>query len=63
MLFQIEGEEYYPHGARGYMYFAYPDYNSPEYEASVLRLAAEMLGEYNSDLPKDARLVILLSEG
>lgn len=57
------GEEYYSHGARDYMYFAYPDYNSEEYEGSLLREEAFRLGKYNQEIPKDAKLVILLSEG
>ncbi len=58
-----EGYDITPHSASDYMYFAYPDYQSRKYEAEVMRLAADMLCDYSSDLPKDAVPVILETEG
>ena len=55
-------ELYYPKSASDYMYYAYPDYVSEEYEAHMIRQVAEMLSEY-TDLPKDAELVALETEG
>lgn len=45
---------------RDYMYFAYPDYSSKEYEAFIIREVVEMLEPYNFE--KDD-IVIILSEG
>ena len=45
---------------RDYMYFAYPDYSSKEYEAFIIREVVEMLEPYNFE--KDD-VVIILSEG
>ena len=50
-----------PKSCRDYMYFAYPDVNSREYESWVIRNAIEML-EF-SDRPKDSTLVIIETEG
>lgn len=50
-----------PKSCRDYMYFAYPDVNSREYESWVIRNAIEML-EF-SDRPKDSILVIIETEG
>jgi len=55
-------EWYYPHSASDYMYYAYPDYESKEYEAEVIRTVAYMLNDY-TELPKDARLFALETEG
>ena len=57
------GEEYYPKSASDYMYYAYEDWHSKEYEADILRTVAYMLGEYDYDLPKGYKLVILETEG
>lgn len=57
-----EGEKYYPHPVSDYMFYAYPDYSSKEYEADVLRVVAEMLRGY-STLPKGSKLVVLETEG
>ena len=57
----IEGEEYTEKNASDYMYYAYPDYTSIEYEAFLLRKAAEML---QNDMDSDTdRYVILMTEG
>ena len=55
------GEWYYPKSASDYMYYAYPDYNSREYEAFILRFVVEAMRDYN--LPKDTEYVILETEG
>lgn len=55
-------EWYYPKTASDYMYYAYSDYESREYEAEMIRSVAEMLKEY-SDLPDDAKLLALETEG
>lgn len=53
---------YCPKAASDYMYYAYPDYNSKEYEAEMVRSVAYMLNDY-SELPKDAILLALETEG
>lgn len=50
-----------PRSCRDYMYFAYPDVNSREYESWIIRNAVEMLEL--SDRPKDSVLVIIETEG
>ena len=52
-----------PHPATDYMFFAYPDYGSKEYECEVIRTAADYLGDFNSSLPKGYKLVVLETEG
>ncbi len=54
--YDCEGEELEIHSVRDYAYFAYPEYRSPEYEAMLLREAAEV---YRFAIPDDAKLVIL----
>lgn len=49
-----------PKSCRDYMYFAYPDTESKEYEACVIRLAAEV---FEFAIPKDATMVIIETEG
>ena len=56
------GTWYYPKCASDYMYYAYPDYESKEYEAEMIRSVAYMLKEY-MDLPEDAVLLALETEG
>ena len=56
-----EDEECTHNSAADYMYYAYPDYRSKEYEAFVLRLEAEDY-EYVFN-NNDASIVILLWEG
>ena len=56
------GELYYPRTASEYMYYAYPDYESKEYEAAMIRNVADMLEGYE-DLPEDAILLALETEG
>ena len=55
------GIEYTEPNASDYMYYAYPDYHSKEYEAFILRELAEALRDYN--MPKDVKYVILETEG
>ena len=59
----IEGEEYQPTCAADYMYYAFVDYTSKEYESFIIREVAEMLDDYDSDLPKDRELVVIETEG
>jgi len=59
--YDAEGEKIEHHSARDYMYYAYPDYFSREYEAEMLRVTAGMLDEY--DLPKGSELVVIEDEG
>lgn len=57
-----EGFEYTEPNASDYMYFAYPDYNSQEYEAAYIHQVADSLWSY--DLEQDgAEFVILETEG
>ena len=44
------------------MYYAYPDYESKEYEAEMIRIVAQMLEGY-SNIPEDAVLLALETEG
>lgn len=57
-----EGNPYTPHAASDYMYYAYPDYNSEEYEAEIIRAEAYRLKGYN-ELPEGAKLVAILHIG
>ena len=57
------GEEYQPKSASDYMYFAYVDRNTEEYESTILREIADALDDYDSNLPKDRTLVVLETEG
>ena len=56
-----EGEEYIPHSVADYSFFMYPDYQCKEWEAFLLRMVAGILD--NWDLPKDARVVVVKTEG
>ena len=61
--YDVEGYPYTPHSVRDYMYYAYPDYNSREYEVHMIREAAYMLyDEYNA-AQKGLTLVAILSQG
>lgn len=55
------GELYTEHDASDYMYYAYPNYESKEYESWLLRKFADVLHDY--DLGKDVEYVILETEG
>ena len=55
------GAENQDRNAADYMFYAYPDFNSEEYEADVLREAAEMLKTYME--PEGTEFVILETEG
>ena len=59
--YDAEGEKIEHHSARDYMYYAYSDYFSREYEAEMLRVTAGMLQEY--DLPDGSELVVIEDEG
>ena len=61
--FDEDGDLIETHSASDYMYYAYPDLHSREYEAAYLRNLAVEIGEYDSELPKGYRLVILETEG
>lgn len=56
------GEEVVEHNASDYMYYAYPDYDSENYESFMIKQVAYMLEAYHS-LPKGAKLVALETEG
>lgn len=56
-----EGNDYSEPNASDYMFYAYPEYQSEEYEASVLRFAASVLKSYSMD--DDIEIVILETEG
>ena len=55
------GCEYTEPNASDYMYFAYPDYCTEEYESFVLRHMIDAMS--NSELSKKAEYVILETEG
>lgn len=55
-------EEYQPYSASDYMFYAYPDYHSKEYEALLISEAAEELSGYQ-EMPEGAELVVIDSEG
>ena len=57
------GEEFIPKTASDYMFYAYLDDSSEEYEAGILRYAADVLGEYDSKLPKGYELAVIETEG
>lgn len=57
-----EGFKFKEPDASDYMYYAYEDTSTEEWEASKLWDAAEMLNDYDS-LPKGAKIVILEDEG
>lgn len=59
--YDCEGEELENYSASDYAFFAYPDYNSKEFEAFIIRQAANMF-EF-SELLKDAEIVVLETEG
>lgn len=59
--FDCEGEPFEVHSASEYMFYAYPDYYSEEYEAAVLRTAADALRDWC--MPDDIEMVILETEG
>lgn len=57
----IEGEEYTDPNASDYMFYAYPDYHSKEYEAFILREIVDSM--WSSELPEGAEWVIIETEG
>ena len=61
--FDCEGEKIERHSAGEYMFYAYPDYSSKEYEAEVLRTVANMLHDYSREIPEGAELVVIEDEG
>lgn len=54
------GQDVTPNSCREYMYFAYPDTESEEYEACVIKLAAEA---FEFTVPKGASMVVIETEG
>lgn len=59
--YDADGEPFPIHTSADYMYYAYEDTSSEEYEAMIIRLVADML-DYD-DIPKGAELVALETEG
>lgn len=57
------GNEYTPHSARDYMYYAYPDYESEEYEASLIQAAFRSLENYGDLKKAEVEYVVLEDEG
>ena len=58
--YDCEGEEIERYNAADFMFYAFPDYESREYEAAVLRVAAEV---FEFDIPKGGKLVVVENEG
>lgn len=56
-----EGYEYTEPNASDYMYYAYPDYVTKEYEAFLLRQLIDALRDYRMD--NDVEYVVLETEG
>ena len=59
----IEGNELEVHSASEYMYYAYPDYRSEEYEAHIIRQFADALEFYDKEEQCFVELVVLETEG
>lgn len=57
-----EGEEIEQYSCSEYAYFAYPDYQSKEYESWLLRTTANMLTE-GFELDEESRIVAIKTEG
>ena len=57
-----EGYEYMVHSCGEYSYYAYPDYDSAEYEAHLIRQAIWGM-EYSPDLAEGSRIVVLQTNG
>lgn len=57
-----EGNEYIEHNASDYMYYAYPDYESKEYESFLICQGINMLIKYSS-LLTDVEYIVLETEG
>lgn len=56
-----EGETYTPHSCADYAYFMYPEYQSKEYEAYLLRTVADILDDYR--MPEGSQIVVIKTEG
>ena len=54
------GDEYKPYSCADYIYFAYPDYTSKEYEAFLIREMADILDPF---LFEGNDIVIVMTEG
>ena len=54
-----EGNKVPTYNASDYMYYAFEDKECEEYEAEKLRSAADILTSYNSNIPKDAEIVVI----
>ena len=61
--YDAEGEEYTPHSVRDYMYYAFPDYQSKEYEVYRIKEAADMICHEYDAKQKGLTLVAILSQG
>lgn len=57
-----EGNEFEVHSCGEYSYYVYPDYDSKEYEASVIRDAINVY-EYIRELSEGSKLVVLQTNG
>lgn len=58
----IEGNECECYSCGDYAYYAYPDYDSKEYEAFMIREAIDAVS-YASDLPEGCKIIILQTNG
>ena len=61
--YDVEGEDCTPHSVRDYMYYAYPNYDSREYEASRIIDAAYMICDEYDAKERGLTLVAILSQG
>lgn len=57
-----EGNEFEVYGCGEYSFYVYPDYESAEYEASVIKDILYMF-EYYSGLPEGSKLLVLQTNG
>ncbi len=57
-----EGYEIIKHPCCDYSFYAWPDYDSEEYEACLIRNAVRMF-DYCEKLPKNSRIVVLQTNG
>lgn len=56
-----EGYKFTPHPVSDYMFFAYPDWMSKEYETHLLKQAVDALQVWNE--PEGTEMVILMTQG
>lgn len=58
--YDCEGNELETHSCRDYAYFTYPQYDSIEYDAFVIREFADIV---RWGIPKEASIVVLMTQG